>query len=120
MSRRTERVGHVIQREISDFILREISDSRVGFVTLSRVEVSPDLGHAKVFVSVLGSEDEKLVSLETLAQHAPRMRTRLSKALHTRTVPRVVFSEDRNLEHGLRIAELLREVKEREGLMNDE
>ena len=114
MTRRTERIGHVIQRELSEFIRREISDARIGFWTLSRVDVSPDLGQAKVLVSVLGSETERRNTLTALAQHAHRMRSHLAKALHTHTVPRVVFSEDKNLEHGFRVAELLREIHEEE------
>ena len=114
MTRRTERIGHVIQRELTEFIRREISDTRIGFWTLSRVDVTPDLSQARIFVSVLGDETEKKHTLDALSQHAPGMRSHLAKALHTRTVPRVVFSEDKNLEHGFRIAELLREIHDEE------
>ena len=114
MTRRTERIGHVIQRELSEFIRREISDPRIGFWTFSRVDVTPDLSHATVLVSVLGSEVEKRNTIDALSQHANRMRSHLAKALHTRTVPRVFFSEDKNLEHGFRVAELLKEIRDQE------
>ncbi len=114
MTRRTERVGHVIQRELSDYILREISDPKLGFITLSRVEVSTDLGLAKIFVTVLGPESDKQNSLEILNRYAPRMRSRLSKAMATRTVPKIIFVEDKNLEHGFRINELLKEVRDQD------
>jgi ribosome-binding factor A len=72
MTRRTDRLGHLIQRELGDFIFREMSDQRVGFVTISRVEVTTDLSHAKVLVSVLGDDKEKRNSMEALA-HAFRI-----------------------------------------------
>ena len=102
------------ERELTEFIRREISDPRIGFWTLSRVDVTPDLGHAKVLVSVLGSETEKRHTLDALGHHANRMRSHLAKALHKRTVPRVSFAEDRNLEHGFRVAELLKEIHDEE------
>ncbi len=114
MTRRTERVGNVIQRELSTFILRDLSDPRLGFITLSKADVSPDLSQAKVVVSVMGDEDEKQAALAALTQYAPRMRTHLAKVLHMRTVPRVIFELDRNLDHGIRIAELLKEVRDQE------
>ena len=59
MSRRTDRIAHLIQREIGEVILTELTDVRIGFVTVSRVEVTTDLAYAKVYVSVMGSEKEK-------------------------------------------------------------
>ncbi len=111
MTRRTERVGNVIQRELSQFILRELNDPRLGFLTLSRVEVTTDLGQATVSVSVMGEEDTKASTLEALNEFAPRMRSHLAKRLHTRTVPRLVFELDRNLDHGFRIDSLLRDIE---------
>jgi ribosome-binding factor A len=111
MSRRTERVGNVIQRELSQFILRELNDPRLGFLTLSGVETSPDLGLATVSVSVMGEEDARAETLEALNEFAPRMRSHLAKRLHTRTVPKLVFTLDRNLDHGFRIDSLLRDIE---------
>lgn len=111
MTRRTERIGHLIQQEIGTLLLREISDSRIGFVTISRVEVTTDLAHAKVYVSVLGSDKEKRDSLAGLGSTASYMRTHLSKVLKMRTVPRLQFVEDKNLDHGFRINEILNDIK---------
>ena len=111
MTRRTERVGHLIQREIGELIIKELSDSRIGFVTISRVEVTTDMAFAKVYVSVLGSDKEKRDSLAGLAHSASFMRTHLSKVLKMRTVPKLQFVEDKNLEHGFRINQLLNEIK---------
>jgi ribosome-binding factor A len=111
MSRRTERIAHLIQREIGDVILKELTDVRIGFVTVSRVEVTADLAYAKVFVSVMGSEKEKRDSMAGLSHSASYLRTHLSKVLKMRTVPRLQFVEDKNLDHGFRINEILNEIK---------
>ena len=111
MTRRTERVGNVIQRELSQYILREINDPRLGFLTISRVETTQDLGLANVAVSVMGSEEARAETLEALNEFAPRMRSHIAKRLHTRTVPKLVFTLDRNLDHGLRIDSLLRDIE---------
>ena len=114
MTRRTDRLGHVIQRELTEFIRREISDGRLGFWTLSRIDVTPDLSFAKVYITVMGDDIEKRNTIDALSQHANRMRSHLAKALHTRTVPKVLFAEDKNLEHGFRVAELLKEIHDQE------
>lgn len=111
MTRRTERIGNVIQRELSQFILRELNDPRLGFFTISKIDTTPDLGQATVSVSVMGSEEERRNTLEALGEYAPRMRTHLAKRLHTRTVPRLHFALDRNLDHGFRIDSLLRDLE---------
>ena len=111
MTRRTDRIGHLIQQEIGNLILREISDVRIGFVTVSRVEVTTDLAHAKVYVSVLGTDKEKRDSLAGLGHSASYMRTHLAKVLKMRTVPRLQFVEDKNLDHGFRINEILNDIK---------
>jgi ribosome-binding factor A len=111
MTRRTERIGHLIQRELGDLILRELADARIGFVTISRVEVTTDLAHAKVYVSVLGSDKEKRDSLAGLGHSASFLRTQIAKVLKMRTVPRLQFVEDKNLDHGFRINEILNDIK---------
>jgi ribosome-binding factor A len=111
MTRRTERIGHLIQQEIGNLILREISDSRIGFVTISRVDVTTDLAHAKVYISVLGTDKEKRDSLAGLGHSASYMRTHLAKVLKMRTVPRLHFVEDKNLDHGFRINQILSDIK---------
>lgn len=111
MSRRTDRISHLIQREIGDVILKELTDVRIGFVTISRVEVTTDLAYAKVYVSVMGTDKEKRDSLAGLGHSASYLRTHLSKVLKMRTVPRLQFVEDKNLDHGFRINEILNEIK---------
>jgi ribosome-binding factor A len=111
MTRRTERIAHLIQREIGDVILKELTDVRIGFVTISRVEVTTDLAFAKVFISVLGSDKEKRDSMAGLSHSSSYLRTHLSKVLKMRTVPRLTFVEDKNLDHGFRINQILNDIK---------
>ena len=111
MTRRTDRVGALIQQELGNLIVKELADSRIGFVTISRVEVTTDLAHAKVHVSVLGSDKEKRDSLAGLGHSASYMRTHLAKVLKMRTVPRLHFVEDKNLDHGFRINQILNDIK---------
>jgi ribosome-binding factor A len=111
MTRRTERIGHLIQRELGELIRGQLADARIGFVTVSRVDVTTDLAHAKVFVSVLGNDKEKRDSLIGLEHGASFLRTHLSKVLQTRTVPRLQFVEDKNLDHGQRVNQILNDLK---------
>ena len=111
MSRRTERLGEEFREEIARMIGSQLKDPRIGFVTVSRVEVTTDLAHAKVYVSVLGTDKEKRDSLAGLGHSASYMRTHLAKVLKMRTVPRLQFVEDKNLDHGFRINEILNDIK---------
>jgi len=111
MSRRTDRISHLIQREIGEVILKELTDVRIGFVTVSRVEVTTDLAWAKVHVSIMGTDKQKRDSMAGLGHSASYLRTHLSKVLKMRTVPRLQFIEDKNLDHGFRINEILNQIK---------
>ena len=111
MSRRTERVAHLIQREIGDVILKELTDVRIGFVTISRVEVTTDMAYAKIHISVMGTDKQKRDSMAGLAHSSSYLRTHLAKVMKMRTVPRLQFIEDKNLGHGFRINEILNEIK---------
>jgi ribosome-binding factor A len=120
MTRRTERVGHVIQRSLSEFIQRQLSDARLGFFTLSNVNTTPDLSQTKISVSVMGTEEEKQATIEALTEYAPRMRKHLSGILQTRIVPKILFELDRNLDHGFRIEKLLHDISREEKPKDDE
>jgi ribosome-binding factor A len=111
MTRRTERIGNLIQKELGDLIHRELTDARIGFVTISRVDITTDLAHAKVYISTMGSDKEKRDSLAGLSRSASFLRTQLAKVFHMRTVPRLQFLEDKNLDHGFRINELLKDIQ---------
>lgn len=111
--KRSERLGELILAEISDLIARDIKDPRVGFVTFTRVEMSDDLRYAKVFVSSLGSEQEKARTLQGLSSATGYIRRHLGRALHLRYTPEITFLIDESLEHGAKIAQLLRQLHAR-------
>ena len=104
---RTQRIAARIQALLGEAIPRRVRDPRVGFVTVTGVEVSPDVSHAVVRVSVMGSDDEKERAMEGLASARGYLRTRLARTLGLRVAPELHFILDRGLEHATRIDELL-------------
>lgn len=115
MKRRThrpERVGEMVRQAVGAFLTSDVRDPRIGFVTVIGVEVSPDLSHANVRVSVMGSDEDKAKSLEGLASAARYLRAQLSSELHLRTSPALHFHLDRGIEHAQRIDRVLKELKE--------
>ena len=108
--KRSQRLGELILAEISDLVTRELKDPRVGFVTFTRVELSDDLRHAKVFVSRIGAEPEKARTLQGLSSATGYIRRHLGRALHLRYTPQISFLLDDSLEHGAKIAQLLRQL----------
>lgn len=114
MSRRTERVGEMIREDISLLLQREVRDPAVGFVTVTDVEVTADLSHARVFVSVMGTPEERERSLEALNRARGFLRTELGRRAHLRIVPDLAFLYDEAADKGSRIFELLEEMKRQE------
>ena len=101
--------------ELSEIIEREIQDPRVGLTTVTGVKVSPDLRHARIFVTVLGDETQRKKALEGLRSAASFVRRSLSKRLHhMRRIPEVTFDYDEVVEKGIRIEELLDKIKHEE------
>lgn len=111
-SHRTERVGQVVRQAVGTFLAGEARDPRIGFVTVTGVEVSPDLSHATVRVSVMGTEQERAETLAGLASAAGHVRSQLARRLATRIAPEIVFRLDRGIEHAARIDRVLRTLKE--------
>ncbi|MBI4665095.1 MAG: 30S ribosome-binding factor RbfA [Nitrospinae bacterium] len=107
---RSDRVGEELVREISHIIQREMKDPRLGFVSVTRAEVAKDLRHANIFVSVLGSDDEKTKTMKALQSGAGFIRTLISKRLTMRVTPEFTFRLDDSMERGARIQELLRKA----------
>jgi len=97
---------------VGQFLTADVRDPRIGFVTVIGVDVSADLSHANVRVSVMGTEEEKAQSLEGLASAARYLRAQLSHDLHLRTSPELHFHLDRGIEHAQRIDRVLKELKE--------
>ena len=112
-TRRADRVGEAIREEIATFLTESAKDPRiVGFVTVTGVEVSPDLRHAKVFVSVMGSESEKAATFEGLASTSSHLRSRVGRALRLRVAPEIQFREDESVARAARIESLLAGIRE--------
>lgn len=113
MSRdRATRVAHHIQEELGSIFARGLKDPRVGFVTITGVELSPDLRYGKVFYSVMGTEEEKKETAEGLKAASGFLKREVAKALSLRYVPELRFLYDDSAERGARIEELLREARE--------
>lgn len=104
---RTRRVAEQLQRELSVLIREEIQDPRLGMVSVSAVEVSRDLSHAKVFFSILGDADQAAQSLRVLSGAAGYLRRLLGQRLVIRAVPQLHFQLDTSLEQGAHLSALI-------------
>jgi ribosome-binding factor A len=107
MKRRTNRMGDLVRAELADLLLRSVQDPRIKLVSLTSVEVTPDMRRAVVRVSALGEEEQRLEALEALRHARGFLRTELSHRLRTRVTPELVFELDRGAEHSQRISDLL-------------
>lgn len=112
MSRiRAERVGEQMKKELSAIIRTEVKDPRIGFATITHVEVAGDLQHAKVFVSVFGAEEEKHQTLDALVRATGFIRGEISRRLRLRVAPEMVFKLDESGEYSQRIETVLRTLQ---------
>ncbi len=114
MSRRTQQVGEFLREELTDIIRREVKDPRIGFFTVVRVDVPTDLRSARVYVSVLGSDEERAATLAALRSAAGFIRHHLRPRLRMRQIPDLEFRDDRSMEYADQIGRALREVGERD------
>ena len=113
MTRRTERINDLLREEIAELIRRDVKDPRMGgLVSILEVQVSPDLRNAKVYVSVLGSDEEKASTLVALAAAAHFIQRQLGKRLTIRRTPELTFVEDQTIQEGSRIGSLLDQALE--------
>jgi ribosome-binding factor A len=113
--RRVGRIEEQIRIELSEIIEREMQDPRIGLVAVTAVKVSPDLRHARVFVSVLGDAEQRKKTMQGLASAANYARRELSQRLHhLRRIPELTFAYDESIETGARIEELLDQIKPHE------
>jgi ribosome-binding factor A len=114
MSRRTERVGELIRDELSDLLLREVRDPRLGgLISITRVEVTDDLSNARIFVSIMATPQERTDALRALNSAASFFHRELKQRIQIRRVPFLVFRLDTSIEEGAavlaRIDEVVRE-----------
>lgn len=113
---RQEKLGEQIAVEISDLLRTRIKDPRVGFASITHVEVSGDLRHAKIFVSVMGEHEEKKSTIEALHHATGFLRRELAARLTVRFMPEIVFKLDNSIEQGTRILGLIRQLETEETL----
>jgi ribosome-binding factor A len=109
-SSRMRRVDEAMRVVLSETIATDLQDPRIGFVTVTSVKTSPDLRHARVYVSVLGTEEERGVSLEGLRSAQGFLQSRVSTALRLKHTPTLSFGYDDSVDTGMRITEILKDI----------
>ena len=113
MTRRTERLNDLLREEIAELVRREVKDPRMaGLVSILEVQISPDLRNAKVYVSVLGTQEEKASTFVALDAAAHFIQRQLGKRLTIRRTPELTFVEDQTIQEGSRIGSLLDQALE--------
>ncbi len=111
---RASRVGEQIKKEVSQILQAEIKDPRfTGFLSVTDVEVSRDLGFARIYVSIYGSEKERQLTLKALESAVGFIRTEVGKRIRLRHVPEISFHLDKSIEYGAHISEILKDLKEK-------
>ncbi len=111
--RRSERVAEGIREEVTTFLAEDAKDPRiVGLVTVTGVEVTRDLRHAKVFVSIMGSDEERRATLQGLDSAASHLRSRIGRVLRLRVAPEITFRYDDSVARAAKIEALLAEIKQ--------
>jgi len=115
---RPERLAELIKKEVSDLLQKDIKDPRIGFVTVTDVEVSGDLRHAKIFVSILnGDKEETMAGLEATTGF---VRKELGKRIRLRHIPEVIFRYDTTIETGTRVFKILEDINKDKKDGNDQ
>ena len=109
---RQEKLGELIAAELSDLLRMRLKDPRIGFASITHVEVSGDLRHAKVFVSVMGNAEEQAESMKGLKHAAGFLRHELASRITLRYMPELVFKLDTSIEQGAHVLELIRQSEQ--------
>jgi ribosome-binding factor A len=110
VSQRTDRLDSQIRQELMDLLQREMKDPRLGFATIIRVETARDLGHARVWVSVLGTDAERERTMQALKVATPWLRRKLGERLALRHVPELSMREDDSIASGDRVLQIIAEL----------
>lgn len=116
---RQEKLGEQIAAEVSDLLRTRVKDPRVGFASITHVEVSGDLRHAKIFVSVMGEHEEKKNTMAALHHATGFLRHELAERLTVRFMPEITFKLDNSIEQGARILSLIQELESKETAKSD-
>lgn len=117
MSFRLNRLAEEIKREVTDILQTQLKDPRVSkFASITGVELSKDLRHAKIYVSVLGSEEDQNKTLDGLTSATGFIRSKIGNRIRLRYIPEIIFHLDPSIQKGIKITQLLYTVKEKEGV----
>lgn len=111
-SYRQDQLGELIAEELSDLIRTRMKDPRVGFASITSVQMSGDLRYAKVYVSVMGSSEDQRASLKALDHANGFLRHELAQRLTIRYTPEIIFKLDESIARGARVLELMRQVEQ--------
>ena len=112
MTQRTNRIDELFRQEIGEIFRRDVDDPRIGFATITDVETTPDLRHARMSVSVIGQPDERKATLAAMGRAMPFVRHELGKRLRLKRIPQFHLELDDTLERGTRVLQLLNEIEE--------
>lgn len=115
MYKRSEKIAEAVHEFISGLLVKGLKDPRIGFVTITAVEVSDDLRLAKVYFTVIGSDEEKKAAQEGLNSSRSFLRREMGKQMKMRYVPDIIFRYDTSLEYGNRIDGLLKDIATEHG-----
>jgi ribosome-binding factor A len=110
MSQRTDRIDQLLREEIGRLVTEEVADPRIGFATITRVETTPDLRHARVWVSVIGQPAERKATVIALSRAMPFVRREIGRTLRIKRVPDLHVELDDTAERGTRVLQLLDEL----------
>lgn len=110
-AKRNDRLAEEIKRELAQIFLEQMKDPRLNLVSITRVEVTNELSHARVFVSVMGDDEERTNVEKALQGARGYLRSEIGSRLKVRRVPELVFQIDRSIEHAVHIASLLNQIK---------
>lgn len=116
---RQEKLGELIAIELSDLLRTRVKDPRVGFASITHVQVSGDLRHAKIYVSVMGTQQEQAATIQALKHATGFLRSELASRITLRYMPELVFKLDTSIEQGTRILELIREIENEKTLSGE-
>jgi ribosome-binding factor A len=111
MSQRLDRVDELLRQEIGAIIAKEVSDPRIGFVTVTKVETTPDLSMARVWVSVIGTPEERKATMRALEHAMPFVRRLLGDRIRIRRIPVLHVRRDETIERGTRILKLIDDIE---------
>ena len=119
MNQRMEKVQK-LARQVLGELIHDLKDPRIGFTTVTNVRISPDLRHARVLVSVMGSEEEQKETMAGLASARPFLRGEMGRQMRLKYLPELVFELDHQLDDALRVEKLLHQIHEQDGTEPEE